>query len=140
MSALNSNDASHYLELLDSLRALQNAIEPGKDPTVDEFFALLASIRGRIAERFRAEEESHCFEDLSDDQPRLSRAVENLLAEHQKLIAAIDQAIDTVRRSHHVSAVVRFDLLRWISQVLGHETREDLLLQEAYNEEPGAAD
>ena len=116
-------------------RGSRRESEPHRD--VDEWYlrlpALLAPLRSAFAEhRTVTEGEAGLYAEVVHDAPRLARAVDGLLAEHDRLEGAMqalahmaeDQAID--------QASLRERALRMLADLSRHRQHDADLVQEAY--------
>src|SRR5258708_1002777 len=77
------------LEFLSALQRLEEA-SAGPADGGEELPGALEEVRGQLAEHFRLEEQSGHLDGVRDSEPRLERAVRNLLQEHRELLRSLD--------------------------------------------------
>lgn len=126
----NGMGAAHA-KLFANLRALQEvATNPSADvATVQE---RLNKAGRDLAEHFRLEEEGGYLEAVRQRDPRLNRAIGDLLKEHRTIVKSLDELTHRDGRLRHV-VDLRDGIMAWIASVRRHERHENTLVQDAFN-------
>ena len=73
-------------------------------------------------------------------EPRLERTVARLADEHRQLLLALDAVIAQAQSPAHPEGQLRALARQWIGNVRWHESQEEALLQETFNDDIGAED
>jgi hypothetical protein len=111
-----------------------------------QLFTALSALRDQLAMHFALEEAYGYFEDAIDVAPRLSMKADRLRGEHDALYNDICEMVDQAERLLHrelpasrVGQVVRRfgDFLETFQE---HESAENHLIQQAFNEDLGGWD
>ena len=129
-------------ELRESIGSLLHTIRT-RSVKAKEIKPLIAQLCQRLKTHFEEEEAGGFFADITQQAPRLSREVDTLCEEHTKLL---DEAVELAEKSGHCQDTdawwntieQEYEQLR--KQLLHHESDENLLLQQAYNEDIGTQD
>jgi hemerythrin-like domain-containing protein len=129
-----------HTDLLDDLRRLEGADRPASGAGPSELESRLAATQAHITEHFRFEEEGGYMDALRKDQPHLERAILQLAAEHRELAQAVAALLEQARAVRDLDGKVRDAVREWIARVRRHETRENQLVQDAFNRDIGSDD
>jgi hypothetical protein len=129
-----------HAALREDLRKLDAAINPRSGAKVPELAAGLAATRKHILAHFRFEEENGYMDAVRQREPRLERAIDQLAGEHRSLSQALDALITTTQDAPNLTDLLRDGVRVWVEQVRQHETREDELVQDAFNLDINAED
>jgi len=109
-------------------------------------FDFLENYRDQLATHFALEEAFGYFDDPVDVAPHISEEVESLRSEHGDLYEAIcgivERAIDLLGESPTLAGFR--DIANWLCQFdehfQRHESRENELIMQAFNEDIGVGD
>lgn len=108
------------------------------------FAELAMELRDRLAFRFALEEAFGYFEDPIDVAPRLSERIEELRLEHGKLYADAAQITEDLDASRPLSSTRLASLQNACREFLlrfdRHESRENEIMLQAFNEDIGCCD
>jgi iron-sulfur cluster repair protein YtfE (RIC family) len=126
--------------LLKDLSQLENAVLPASGEGLAELRARLDATHKHITEHFRFEEQNGYMAFVREKEPRLERKIQHLGEEHHQLTQALETLIRGVRSATSLGTALREDVRRWIEHVREHETRENVLVLDAFNEDISAED
>ena len=137
---------AQHSELHCQIVAARNALSPEAAPDAAGIAAAreaLAVLRGHLADHFSQEERGGFLEESIARMPRLSRAVQAVIDEHPRLLAALDRLCDllagpVVAAADWRRAGQEFDA--FAALLLAHERHENAVVQEGYNEDLGLVD
>jgi hypothetical protein len=129
-----------HAALLEDLRRLEAAINAPSGKDASELAAGLTATRKHIQAHFRFEEDNGYLDAVRQREPRLERAIDQLANEHRCLSQGLDALITTTQSAAHMTDALRDGVRGWIEQVRQHETREDELVQDAFNLDINAED
>ncbi len=115
----------------------------GRNDPVDKVAESLASLCDQLEHHFLNEEDGGFFDEVSEQAPRLTERSDEIRAEHAGLRTAIRKLKETAQDGD--------DSADWWSQMdksfhqfskdlMHHESKENELLQDAFNEDIAAAD
>jgi hypothetical protein len=138
-------------ELAEALRRAHAALERDlenlkarlRDPadlTPAEVRLRLAQTRADLAAHFRFEEQNGYLDTVLQRAPNRDQVVQHLLDEHRVLMESVSALIEAAAAGHAADTVFRQKVLAWIDSLRDHETRENLLVQDAFNLEVVAED
>jgi hypothetical protein len=100
----------------------------------------LEQARSLLTRHFLLEEQDGYMANVLAREPRLEHAVDQLLKEHHQLLASLDTLLDAVRLMPAVKEGFRSEVRAWINGVKAHESRENGLVEDAFNLDTGAED
>jgi hypothetical protein len=106
--------------VLQDLRKLREAVAPAPGQPVQDLRTRLAAARKDIAEHFRFEEQNGYLEIVKKREPRLERAIEHLVQEHQELLDALDALINGAILASKVNENLRQNVQTWLKRVARH--------------------
>jgi hypothetical protein len=129
-----------HAALLEDLRKLEEVVHAISDARLAELRARLGVTRMHLTEHFRFEEQSGYMDVVRKREPRLERAVQQLADEHGQLRQTLDALIGELGSATHLDEALREKIPAWIKQVREHETRENDLVQDAFDLDIGAED
>jgi iron-sulfur cluster repair protein YtfE (RIC family) len=130
-------DLKRLVEEIDQALAARTA-------TVEEVGHLLGQLGDRLVKHFSHEEEGGYFADALSHAPQLIAKANQLLAQHPKMCAQVRTFVTEIGPPASPTEVWwretarRFAAFR--DELLGHERRENALLQEAYTRDLGSHD
>ena len=129
------------------LKALLSQIDEAlaaRKATIDEVAGLLGRLGDRLVKHFATEEEGGYFSEALTHAPQLISKANQLLAQHPKMCARAQEMVAAVQSGPvggpdwWEQTAERFRAFR--DELLKHESRENVLLQEAYGRDLGAHD
>jgi CBS domain-containing protein len=117
--------------------AVRTAIENQEDPA--RLVAALEAFARRTEEHFRQEETGECFSQACSRAPWLAERIAALLAQHARLREQLQEVVRLASRPpSRAKLAERFNAFATLW--LAHETAENDLLQDAYNQDLGTKD
>lgn len=128
------------IALLADLRELEQAVRPSSGEGLAELCARLGPIHARIIEHFRFEEQNGFLDVVKKKEPRLERAVHQLALEHGQLRQSLDGIMGDARAATSLGDSLRGKIREWIERLRQHESRENSLVQDAFDTDIGAED
>jgi len=126
--------------LLEDLRKLEEAASPTAGEGLAGLRGRLDATRTHIGEHFRFEEENGYLDVVSKREPRLDRAIQQLIEEHRQLAQSLDRILGEAKAAMGLEDALREEVQGWVKRVRQHEAREDNLIQDAFNLDIGAED
>jgi hemerythrin-like domain-containing protein len=129
-----------HTALLVDLRKLEEAIQSSAGEGLAELRSQLDTTRTHILAHFRFEERNGYMDTVRKREPRLERAIQLLVAEHQQLAQALTALIEQARGAPDLNARFRKQVQAWIERVRQHEASENDLVQDAFNQDIGPED
>jgi hemerythrin len=131
---------SAHVALLADLRKLGRAVLSSSKASLAELRAKLAETRAHITEHFRFEEQDGYMAEVRKCAPRLDRTIRQLAEEHRQLSETLDAIITEATAATGLGNRLREEIRTWIKHVRQHESREDELMQDAFNVDIGTKD
>jgi hemerythrin-like domain-containing protein len=123
--------------LMESLENLEKEVRSRCSLT--QLTCSLASIRKRVLDHFRLEEEGGYMKQVLEERPFLERTVEKLLQEHGALAASLETILEELRMPvADAGACQRIET--WLTQVRHHERQENLLVEDTFGLDVGTKD
>jgi hypothetical protein len=126
--------------LRNDLRKLEECIDSLLGQNLPLVRAHLGTTRTHLLDHFRFEEKNGYMDKVRKDVPRLEREIKRLAEEHRELAQALDALIGKAKELTNLDHPFRDEIRQWIVTVGRHETREDELVQDAFNLDIGAED
>lgn len=128
--------------LKELLARIEQALEK-RDRPIAEVGALLGELGDRLVKHFALEEKGGYFAEALLHAPRLVARANELLAQHPKMCTQADKLLQLAAAAENADAWwqktrERFEAFK--EELLGHETKEDGLLQDAYHQDIGDHD
>ena len=120
---------------------LRGALDEGKDTSA--LAKLLAEMRDELVEHFRLEEDGGYLDDAVAYAPRLTGQAKYLLEQHKELLQLISGLCDAVPLdgpSNINWEQVQAKGDHFVKTLLDHERGENMLVQEAYEQDIGSQD
>jgi Hemerythrin HHE cation binding domain len=128
-----------HTELLKDLGALEAAVTtPALDPPA--LVKRLEATSKCITEHFRLEEKNGYMENIRSRAPHLGHTIDKLKEEHALLLSSMNELLGSARHVMGLDNALRATIRELVERVLSHETRENLLVEDAYNRETGDKD
>lgn len=122
------------------LRDLEVIANPAAPQGIDKLRRRLGEVKAHALKHFASEEEGGWFDHVKRDHPRLTKAIQELVDEHVRLRLALEGLAEACAAATSIDAPIRERLKAFIATMRAHESREDDLIQEAYNRDIGPAD
>jgi hypothetical protein len=133
--------------LIASAKTELAAPDAGDADRVQGLLATLRELRDYLREHFAQEEAGGFLEESVTRMPRLSKAMDAVLAEHPVLLAELDGLIEVVERADIGAGMSSPEWERadhafteFVHHLLAHERNENAVVQEGYNEDLGLVD
>jgi hypothetical protein len=121
------------------LLRLEEAARPPSAVGHAELGARLQRTRGRLTEHFGFEEENGYMDAVLERDPNRERTVRHLHDDHRRLLESLD-ALRGRAAGGGPPETLRADVLAWLASVRDHESRENALVQDAFNVDLSAED
>jgi hemerythrin-like domain-containing protein len=131
--------AEAHRKLLEDLQNLERVAQ-ASDADSTELSVCLKSIRTHLEEHFRLEEHNGYMQAVLDQAPQLERTVNQLRGEHDELRGSLAALLDGSRDMRSVKADFQQKVQKWIERVRNHESKENLLVEEAFNRDLATKD
>jgi len=145
----DSPEMKHHRKLLEDHQALkellvriEQALEK-RDIPIPEVGKLLGELGDRLVKHFELEEQGGYFAEALLQAPRLVARANDLLAQHPKMCTQADRLLELAAAEGNADdwwKKTRERFLAFKEELLKHESKEDGLLQEAYQQDLGAND
>jgi hypothetical protein len=100
----------------------------------------LAGVRAHLEDHFRFEEEGGYMQAVLARAPHLERRVNHLRGEHDELLGSLAALAEEADATPALDEEGRQRVRKWIERVRDHESRENLLVEEAFNRDLAAED
>jgi hypothetical protein len=97
-------------------------------------------MRTHLTEHFRLEEHGGYLDGVRQREPQADRTIAKLHTEHRELTEALDDLLDETKAAELLEEALREKVRGWVMRVRCHESRENRLIQDAYNLEICAED
>jgi hypothetical protein len=127
-----------HADLGKDLRELEAAARAPAGLT--EMAARLDRTRLHLAEHFRFEEEDGYMTAVLQRDPNRERTIQHLRDEHRRLAEALAALLDEAAAGRGPGEALREQVLAWVAGVRDHESRENALVQDAFNVDLSAED
>jgi len=119
---------------LDLLSKAVEALDPERTDgeALMNLVARIDSLRDRLEEHFRDEEDGGLYQGVLDQLPQAESDVMRLMAQHERTLQALETARVLARRKEPSEvALLRSDLSRILDMMREHEEEEDALMRRA---------
>jgi hypothetical protein len=97
-------------------------------------------MREHLLAHFRFEEQNGYMDAIRRREPRLERAIQELLEEHRVLKDQLDELIAATQTGKDQDAALPDGVHKWIQHLRRHEAAENRLMEEAYTQDIGSED
>ena len=144
-----SPEMKHHQKLLEDHQALKDLLArieralQKRDLPIPEVGKLLGELGDRLVKHFELEEQGGYFAEALLQAPRLVARANELLAQHPKMCTQADKLLELAGAEENAEGwwqKTRERFLAFKEEVMRHESKEDGLLQEAYQQDIGAND
>jgi uncharacterized protein (UPF0335 family) len=125
--------------LMEAIENLEDEVR-SRSGSLTQLICSLTSIRKRVLDHFRLEEEGGYMKQILEERPFLERTVEKLLHEHRTLAANLEMIFEELRLPTADAGACYQRIESWIKQIRHHERLENLLVEDAYGLDMGAKD
>jgi iron-sulfur cluster repair protein YtfE (RIC family) len=126
----------HLRELLGKIhQALSTRAE-----TVDEISGMMTSLQEHLREHFHEEEDGGFFKEIVSQAPRMSDRADAIENEHVDLSTAVDELVSVASKESELCKTMEAGFHDFSKALMHHETKENELLLDAYEEDIGSAD
>jgi ElaB/YqjD/DUF883 family membrane-anchored ribosome-binding protein len=122
------------------LRELAAAAGVPSGAGLAEVTVRLDKTREHLAEHFRFEEENGYMDAVLQRNPNRERTVQHLRDEHRRLTESLEALLGEAAAAGGPKEGLREKILAWVESVRDHESRENALVQEAFNVDLTAED
>ncbi len=128
------------------LRELFVQAETSRHGQVGKFADVLSALRDQLAMHFALEEAYGYFDDAVTEAPRLSTRASRLRDEHRELFTGLCRLLDQVEHArlrhgkHRVPAKIEQVFTEFHQAFQRHESDENALILEAFNDDIGTGD
>ena len=100
----------------------------------------LAELRDHLGQHFRGEEEDGYMAAVLKQRPQDERAVQKLLAEHAPLMKELDALVRQAETAVRIDEGFRARISAWAEMLRRHEAEENVLVEDAFNQDIGQKD
>jgi hypothetical protein len=132
--------ARAHAALRDNLRDVREAVETAGAENPVALRAHLEAVRIHLVEHFRLEERNGYMAEVVEARPNLAREAEELHDQHRHLLQSLDALIGDAGTGTAPAPELAERTRAWIAELQGHESRENLLIQTAFNQDIAAED
>jgi hypothetical protein len=129
----------HFRRLIHDLRHAFDVsfVSPTIETNIAAAREKLASFRTELLAHFAHEEEGGYMDEAVARLPSLSHNADKLLAEHASLRTSLDNLLKRLETAHKAATewdACRAEFARFVEQISLHETNENWLLNQGFNE------
>ena len=134
------------LTLADDMHRVHAALRHDLDRLPDvlavpaEARRFLGELRDHLRQHFRCEEEGGYMSTVLQRRPQSERAVRQLLAEHRPLLEGLDALLKEVGTAERIDDGFRARVRTWAELLRRHEAEENVLVEDAFNQDIGQDD
>jgi hemerythrin-like domain-containing protein len=129
-----------HQELREDLRDLEKAVDLASREAPAQMVTRLDGLRKHLTEHFRLEEDNGYLDSVRQRQPSRGREIDVLKEEHRQLALALDALLGEAREAGNLGDAFAEKVRAWVEQVRRHESHENRLVQEAFNQDISAED
>jgi hemerythrin-like domain-containing protein len=126
--------------LLKDLQQLEKETGAPSGPNAAKMSTRLDQVRTHITQHFRFEEQDGYMDAVVQRAPHQERTIEQLREEHRQLANSLEALREEALATQSLDDPFREKVRAWVAQVRDHGTRENRLIQEAFNLDIGAED
>jgi signal transduction histidine kinase len=130
---------AHHMLLADLSRLEELGCTSARG-SVAELNTQLRTVQTHLLRHFRLEEQDGYMDAVLKRDPGQERAVQQVLSEHQQLSESLSALIKDLSDRLRIEEALRLQLGEWIESVRQHESRENLLIENVFNQDIGAED
>jgi hypothetical protein len=100
----------------------------------------LTELRAHVAQHFSCEEEGGYMAAVLQRRPQSERTVQQLLSQHRPMLALLDVFVREAEGAGKIDDDFRNRVAGWAELLRRHETEENVLVEDAFNQDSGAED
>jgi hypothetical protein len=100
----------------------------------------LVELRAHVAQHFRCEEEGGYMATVLQRRPQSERVVRQLLAEHRPMLEELDVLLREAATAAKIDDGFRGRVMAWAELLRRHEADENILVEDAFNQDIGPED
>ena len=126
--------------LRNDLWKLGQSVDSARHQDIGPLRAHLVKTQTHLLDHFHFEEVNGYMDKVRKDMPRYDRVIDQLAEEHQKLAQTLNALIGKANVADGLDLPLREEVQQWIAALRRHETREDELVQDAFNLDISAED
>jgi hemerythrin len=124
----------------EDLEKLEAAVRPDSRENLAELCARLGATLAHITEHFQFEEQNGYMDVVRKREPHLQREIGHLAEEHRQLTQSLNAVIRQAATTTTISEALREQVRAWVQHLRQHETRENEVVQDAFNLDISAED
>ncbi len=134
------------LTLADDLHRVHAALRHDLDrlpealASPDKARSFLTELRAHVVQHFRGEEDGGYMATVLERRPQSERVVRQLLAEHGPLLEGLDALVKEAGAAPQITADFRARVAAWADFLRRHEAEENVLVEDAFNQDIGQED
>jgi iron-sulfur cluster repair protein YtfE (RIC family) len=132
--------AEAHHRLLDDLQKVERIAQSSSGAEVTELGTHLMRLRTHLEEHFQLEEHDGYMQAVLERAPQLERTVSQLRGEHDQLRGSLAALLDESKGTPTSNADFPQKVQKWIERVRNHESKENMLVEEAFNREIATKD
>jgi len=132
--------AKAHAVLMKDLKELGQCLRSPDQAAPGQLCGRLTALQKHVAEHFRFEEQNGYMSDVLKRKPNLERDVERLQSDHRQLTETLEQLVTEAQANVVLDETWYRTLEGWLTEIKGHEIRENELIQDAYNLDISAED
>jgi hypothetical protein len=100
----------------------------------------LTELRAHVAQHFACEEEGGYMAVVLERRPESEHAVQQLLGQHRPMLALLDVFVREAEGAEKIDDDLRNRIAGWAELLRRHEAEENVLVEDAFNQDIGAED
>lgn len=141
-TTLNSTEAlaRAHAALLKDLRRLKKSLSLPDPDNLQEAMDRLDVLSRRLEQHFRLEEENGYMDAVLARSPYLERTIAKLKDDHEQLLKTARQISEAASTGRRIDDIFRDQIIAFIEAVRDHEKRENILIEDAFNQDIGNED
>jgi hypothetical protein len=129
-----------HVALFEDLTDLEKTAHSSHGADSAAILSRLERTRAHITEHFRFEEQNGYMAFVLQREPNLARTVEQLRGEHHQLALKLEELLERMKMGQPLEEGFRNQIRSFVESVRQHETRENSLVQYAFNMDLTAED
>jgi hemerythrin len=130
--SLADNLAQAHRTLLEQMNRLEAGLQSRAPGGLPEVTRRLAGLRADLAAHFRLEEENGYMQAVLARAPQFERKVQQLREEHALLARSLDELVRDATAASDLDPL-REAIHAFLARVREHESKENLLVEDAFN-------
>lgn len=126
--------------LAEDISQLDRLLAAPADCQPAQLQAWLKMLRAALLAHFHWEEEDGYMTEVEERRPYLTRAVEQLRQEHRTLAHGLEELLEAVTAAEAPNEDLCARAAGWLRGLRDHERRENLLVEDTFNQDEGTKD